>query len=165
MRQHGFTLIEVTFAVLILALSMIVLLGLQTTALKNSYSELFREKASSAALLILEAMDRFQKSGNNLSEEEKEGDILSIAEDYLEIDQDNREFLQSYFSGLKAHLSTVYQTLPDVDSPNPLLAIKLTISWGPSSTDEFRVSYLLPIKGQDKKNTLEEDEEELENNE
>ncbi|RME61628.1 MAG: prepilin-type N-terminal cleavage/methylation domain-containing protein [Candidatus Dadabacteria bacterium] len=164
MKQRGFTLIEVTFAVLILALSMTVLLGLQTTALRSSYTELFREKASTAALFILEAMDHFQKSGNSLKEEEKEGDILSVAGEYLEIDGENKNFLQSYFSGLKAHLSSVYQTLPDVESPNPLLAIKLTISWGPSSADEFRVSYLLPIKGQDEKDT-EEEEEEFENNE
>lgn len=60
-RQRGFTLIEVLITVLILAIGLLGLAGLQTTALRSNHSAYLR---SQATVLVYDIVDRMRANRN-----------------------------------------------------------------------------------------------------
>lgn len=138
-REIGFTLIEVTFAVLILASSLVTLLGLQSSVLQQAV----RDKNKERALLIgRRILSVFESSSDMIEPREVQGDISKIVNDFALPDGDEVTKLQQL--NYTGKLSISEWGIPNLD-PRAMKRIALTISWGASSLDSLELVYFVPV--------------------
>jgi type II secretory pathway pseudopilin PulG len=141
--QAGFSLIEVTFAILILAGSLIVLLGLQSSTMERAVRDGDRQQAMLMARQILTAVE---VAKDPIQEEEKQGSVDQIFQEVASQGlSKGGERLDS--SGRFQAQLTVRNwplPLPDLADQKLVKKIELIISWGSSSIDSFTVTYFVP---------------------
>lgn len=138
----GFTLIEVTFAVLILAGSLVTLLGLQSSSLQLATHDKYTQQAM---LIARQIMAPIETSKDPIDIQDNEGSVASILEKVLpNLGSSGNALPQS--QDFRARLKVEYWGIPKVDE-QATKRITLTISWSPSTDDQFQLIYFMPNEG------------------
>jgi type II secretory pathway pseudopilin PulG len=142
---RGFTIIEITVAVLILAGSLVVLLGLQSSATGRSVDDRIRQQAMLETRRILTALEL-------AVEEPAVGELVGTVNEVLEkiyppfvASSDNfatREELPKLPYTFEARLNVTAWNLPKIE--NALRRVTVTVAWGQRRDEEYSVEYFLP---------------------
>lgn len=153
--SEGFTLIEVTLAILILAVGLSVIIGLQSSTVNQSIRERNKEVALLAGRRLLSQLE--------ISEEDLEPVDLSapLPELLAKYNADEKggqsEGSRNSESSVGPNLSSFQGTLkiepwgiPDVN-PEALRRVTLTIAWGPNRIDSATILYFIPSPSQNPK--------------
>lgn len=139
-RQYGFTLIEITVAILVLAGSLVVLLGLQSSSLQRTIRDGNMERAMLGARSIMSALE---SSDVELEVGDREGTVAELVEGFVQLDADDRAAMDSQ-TDLQARMQVEFWPLPGIDNEQVLQKITLTVSWSESPLDRVTVVYMLP---------------------
>jgi len=138
-RNAGFTLIEVTLALLVLGGSLVVLLGLQSSIVDRTLRDSKRQRAmllSRQILAILETAKEppaLQKTNGSFH------DVLtSLTDSSKDAAAPNPEDAE-----FEAHFEVQDVGLPEIN-PNAMRKVTLKISWGPDSIDQITAVYFTP---------------------
>ncbi len=138
----GFTLIEVVFAVLILAGSLVVLLGLQTSSLQLTGRDKMTQQAMLYARRILSPIET-SKEGIDIQDEQ--GSVKELMQKFIPGDSsvDTDTTISPAF---RARLKVEHWGIPKVNE-EAMKRLTLTISWGESTDERFEVVYFMPNDG------------------
>lgn len=169
MRCGGFTLVEITFAILILAGSLIVLIGLQTSVLQRTTRDVETQQAVMFARQILSAVESLGMSETPipLDIQDRQGTIAEILETLIEPDPEDRRRLEEDSAWYRARLLVEPWGIPRVDE-EAMKRVQVTIFRLDEHSDALRellsVQYYIPRdEGLDVgAGEAEEDEESLE---
>jgi type IV pilus assembly protein PilV len=131
-RQSGFSMIEVLVAVLILAIGLLGVAAIQTTALKNNNSALQRSQATMLAYFMMDAM-RANRSKVPLNEYDLGETCITPSIGSLATNDQN-----AWFTALKANLGNVSTTCGEINCDDYICTVK--VYWqdkrGLSGSDE-----------------------------
>lgn len=151
--ERGFTLIEVTMAILVLSSALVVLLGMQSSLLGLSVSDRQRQGAMLLARRILSSIEISEEQAAG----EKSGDGAQMLSEYIDtkdMDRTDLEQLRNY---------SVYVVSTPVGIPalaeDALYRISVTVAWGDSPSDRMEVLYFIPNAASVDKGAEEESEE------
>ena len=138
-RSQGFTIIEVTFAIFLLATALVVLLGLQSSAVQKTLRDRDQMHAMLLARQILAAIE---SSSEPLEATEQEGtpqDIMQLFAEAPDTDTDEDEIDQRY----QARVSIDYWPIPGL-AEDAVLRVLLTVYWGELPNEFLEVVYFIP---------------------
>ena len=137
--QSGFTLIEITFAILILAGSLIILLGLQSSIIQRTVRDQDKLQAMLIARRIMAGIETTALPVDNQDQEEPVSDLIDYIEEGQEQSQLSRENLQRFY----ARLTVNDWGLPRVEE-QVLQRVELTVSWSDLPEDSVHLVYFIP---------------------
>ena len=143
----GFTLIEITFAIMILAASLVVLLGLQSASVERTVRDRNRQQAQLIARQILTAIETDREG---IEEGEAEGTIEEVLKEFPAFKSlDLRE--TDALNRFQARVSVKYWEIPQLEkiAPKSIKRIEVNIYWGRSDYDTFSVVYFIPEEPND----------------
>ncbi len=136
-RQLGFTLIEITIAVVMLSIALITFLGMQASAVKR---ELRDKNVRQAMLFSRRILASIEKQEDPLENKNQTQNALQMLKQYGvdadEQDQKNLEFLE-------ATLTIENWGIPAVKD-DAFKKVTLTSSWSPDVADYFEIVYFVP---------------------
>ncbi len=142
--SNGFTLIEITFAIVILAGSLVVLLGLQSAATQATIRDARKQEAMLAARALMSALE---VSDEELEIQESTAPLTQLLERYVPGDGFTLEPPggrgRPPFEGLTGTLKVEFWPLPGLD-PEVVKRINLKVAWSDSPVDAVEVIYFLP---------------------
>jgi len=140
--ERGFTLIEITFAIVILAGSLVVLLGLQSASTQASIRDAQKQRAVLAARALMSAIEvgdpevEVQDTTAPMSEllaDNLPGNLAPPAE----------EGPRGPTAGLTGRLKVEFWQLPGMD-PEVVKRVSLRVMWSDSPIDAVEILYFLP---------------------
>lgn len=140
---RGFTLIEIAFAIIILAGSFVVLLSLNSSATRRAIDDRDRQQAMLVARRILAAIEVAQ---DPIETQDRTGSAREILARFVEESDSDRE--NRFLDRFKARLNVTLWGIPNLN-PEAMKQISLTIGWGLGSNgsagqDEVKVLYFVP---------------------
>jgi prepilin-type N-terminal cleavage/methylation domain-containing protein len=138
-RQQGFTLIEVTLAIVLLSGAMVVLLGLQSSIMRRTYVDSQNQLAMMAARQVLSAIE---VSDLPVDTQETSGDLKEILTSLISVNAEDEKSLK-IFDELSLHLSVSFWGIPTVDE-QAMKRVELTVSWSDRPQDALQVVYFFP---------------------
>lgn len=138
-RQSAFTLIEVTFAILILASSLVIILGLQSSSIQRTIRDRNKQQAMLVAREILAAIET---SREPLEVGERHMRAVDLLKELLPTGSDDTASPETT-SELRADLRVAFWELPNID-PQAVKRIDLVISWSDDPLDRLDVTYFVP---------------------
>lgn len=147
-RQCGLTLIELTFAVLILAGSVIVLLGLQTSALQLAAHDHNSQRAMLIARRIMAPLETTRRQLENKSYSGIFPEVLKEVAPY------DTDYIDPRDEQLEVDLQISDWGIPDLN-PQAMKQVSMTIRWGSSKDEELGLFYFIPAE-EGKEQDLEE---------
>lgn len=143
-RERGFTLIEITFAIVILAGSLVVLLGLQSAATQAAIRDARKQEAMLAARTLMSALE---VSTEDIEVQERTAPMLEILRDLLPGEglsfEPTPESPRVPFESLTGTLKVEFWPLPGLD-PEVVKRIHLRVAWSDSPIDGVEIMYFLP---------------------
>ncbi|RMG43385.1 MAG: hypothetical protein D6719_03830 [Candidatus Dadabacteria bacterium] len=143
--DRGFTLLEIAFAVLILAGSLIVILGLQSSVVEQTLQDKNRRHAMLMARRIMAAIEILEEP---LEEQDTYAPALKVLQQILPAA--NKDYLADlpedsidlrFMARLK--VTNWGKEIPLVQNIN-MKRIDLTVSWGENKQNSYRVTYFMP---------------------
>lgn len=134
LKQNGFTLIEITIAVFMLASSLVVMLGLEQSNMTRTINDQNRKVALGLARKVMSYIE-LQKVNINIDEEKADKIINFFSQNNIEYDKDDKDVLDKYDVNLKATSAQI----SGFEQDNLIKLIELKISWGPSHREELSV--------------------------
>lgn len=140
----GFTLIEITIAIVILSFALITLLGLQSSSVERTIRDRNKQKAMLLARNILALIEIRQ-------EPMEIGEINGTVKDVLaklEIDVPEGQDKEPDFSSYQAEVKVDNWEIPGLEE-NPLRRVFVRVFWGPDPRDSLEVVYFVPIVERD----------------
>lgn len=141
-QQGGFTLLEVMIALMILASSGAIMIGLQSAAVNRTIRD---KQAQHAMLAARTIMSVIELSGDKLPLSDQDGTPLPAVLQQLGLPAPTAEEQQRALESLRVFLKIQPWSLPfDNISDNPMQKLVLAIAWGDAPTDRFVVEYLIP---------------------
>ena len=134
--ESGFTLAEIAVALALLAATLATLIGLQSSAVQRSIDNRANVEAMLFARQILSQLEIED-------EPPEEQDTQGPLSDFIDTTDDSefRDQLEANYR-YQVRLKVEVWSLPD--SPEALKRITLTITWGPSATEQLNIFYFLP---------------------
>ena len=141
-RQHGFTLIEIIIAVMILAVSLITLLGMQSSATQIAIKTRNKQEAMLAARTILAGIEY---AGNSLKNTSAKGPASEIAAKYLSKEATAPIAAQEKRVPLIGNLVIEYWPMKGLTAQS-LQRVSLTISWSDRPEDSITTYYFVTAK-------------------
>lgn len=143
-RQHGFTLIEITFAIVILAGSLVVLLGLQSASTQTAIRDARRQEAMLAARTLMSAIENAEM---DIEVQERTAPVLDLLREFvpgegLSFDPPEGQ-RRAPFESLTGTLVVEFWQLPGLD-PEVVKRIRLQVGWSDSPVDSVQIVYFLP---------------------
>ena len=132
----GFTILEITFAILILAGSLTVLLGLQTSSVQRTMRDRNKQQAMLMARQILAAVESSR-------EPPEIGSTSGSAREVLEKalgDRDSKTIEESSADSYSAELAVEKWQIPTVEA-DVIRRLRLTLSWSENPLDSLSVYY------------------------
>lgn len=141
-QQHsnGFALVEILIAILILGTSFVVLLSLQSSAVRKAIRDRNHQDAMLVARSIMSAIEvdptQLEEQTISMPAEEMLKELLggqSTAED-----QDEKEFLNKYMADLVVEKKELQ--LPKQE-PMQLKKVSLRLTWGTAPDDQFETIF------------------------
>ncbi len=142
--QRGFTLAEITIAVLVLSAAVIVMISLQSASVDSSFRDERRQKALLAARAIFSALEIQEDPPENIDITGSLADIIK-KQDALKGLTDWNEL--KVLNPFQAHLTIQNAPLPIKQIPQDALKkVSLQVSWSGSSADMVELFYFIPKK-------------------
>jgi len=141
-RDLGFTLIEITIAVFILAVSLVTLIGLQSSILQRSISDRNEIEAMLVARRILAAIESNEEP---VPPQELAGSAAEVLRNFVTGSEE--EEYSAAFQSLQAELKV--EDWEFGESVTSLRRVKLRLSWSENPADSFNVFYFIPNEEED----------------
>ena len=143
-QSSGFTLIEIVIAIMILAMSLVTLLGLQSASIDQSIRTKNKTRAMLAARQIMSVIET---EGQTIDLQEKSGTVNEILSKFLKNppkdSKEEQELLDT--ESLQAYL--VVEKWDVKGLPKDVARrIRLRISWSDSPVDSIEVVYFIPTE-------------------
>jgi len=145
--ERGFTLIEITLAILVLAGSFTVILGLLSSATQRAVRDKNSQSAMLLARRILAAIETSKDIPNTGVQEDPANRLLATLMPGIEENSPELEDGKIF----NARMTT--EDWPVGEDKDSLVRISLVLSWSDSPGDSFYVTYFMP------KNPIEDEEE------
>lgn len=137
--DRGFTLIEIAFAILLLAGSLVVILGLQSSSIQRT----IRDRNSQQAMLVArEIFAAIETAKESVPIGQDEGPVEEILRQFTPFKKMDHSMLDTG-TYLRARLNVQYWELPKLD-PQAVKRIELTVSWGEARSESISVVYFVP---------------------
>lgn len=150
-------MIEMVMAIVILASSLTILLGLQSSIISHTVDDHYRKQAMMYARYILAAIESRDSRSLSLPVETTRGTVSEIVSNLLETD--------TIVSGdptiekqLEVELAVTEWEIPNLEE-NALKRVEVTVRWGPTDQQRLLVTYFMPYREAD---ATDEDEDPLE---
>ena len=155
-NESGFTLIEVTLAILLLSGAMVILLGLQSAVMHRTFVDTQNQRAMMAARQVLAAVEA---SDLPVDVQETSGTLEEVLSALLEINAEDQKTLKDV-ADLRVHLSVSFWGIPTVND-QAMKRVELTVSWSDNPRDALRITYFIPNdeEASDEVDSSESDEE------
>ena len=138
-NQHGFTLIEVTLAVLLVGVAFSILLSLQSAVVDQSVRDRNRERALLAGRQILSQLEASDPPENDYQEE---GALTAVMQKVCG-DTALKGLPLNEYAQYTATLSLAAWQVPNLRE-NALRKLQLTIRWSSSPLDVVQITFLVP---------------------
>lgn len=139
-NSSGFSLIEVTFAVLILAGGLVTLLGLQSSSLQLASRDRFTQRAM---LLARQILAPIETSKEPIDIQDVEGTAAELLDRFQPGAPISEEMLKIPF---QARLKVEFWGIPNVNE-EAMKRLTLTLAWSESPLDRFEIVYFMPNEG------------------
>jgi type II secretory pathway pseudopilin PulG len=138
----GFTLAEVTIAILVLSSAVIVMISLQSASVDSAFRDERRQKALLAARAIFAALEIQEDPPEDIDVQSPLVDLLSKREPLNALtDWGDRQELKPF----QAHLSIKNWPLPLKDIRNDAIKqVLLRVYWSDSPADAIELVYFIP---------------------
>lgn len=136
--RRGFTLIEVTIAILILASGLVILLGLQSSSVERAVRD--RDKLQ-AMLLAREILAAVESSKDPIEVQDRTTTAADILEDLLPGSQ--KPAVQDEQNKFRVRFRVQNWELPNIDQ-QLIRRLDLVVSWSDSPLDSISIIYFLP---------------------
>jgi len=149
--DRGFSLIEITFALLVLAGSLVTLLGLQSSILERTGRDSMKQHAMLAAGMIMAAVET---SALDIEVQDRSGSLAEILALLLPSPPAPTE-LPREFERLTARIQVENWQIEGLEA-DAIRRVLVTLSWSPAPPDSFTVLYFLP--GSEGDEEIEEEE-------
>jgi len=155
-KEVGLTLIELSFAILILSGSFMVLISLHSSSVEQAIRAQNSQHAMLVARRIMAAIESSEDSIDIQSREASALDILySLMPQSPESNRLDRE--DRFLANLNARLDVQYWDIPGLES-DAVKRVFLEIYWGESSFDSFSLLYFIPGEGSEQSDMEFEDD-------
>ena len=138
-RHSGFTLIEISIAILTLAVALITLLGLQSASLERALRDKDKQQAMLLARSILAYIESRQEP---LDIQDRTDSVKQILETLMENQPASRELDQA-METFQANLKVEYWPIPGT-SENSIKRITTRIFWSEDVLDSLEIVYFIP---------------------
>ncbi len=142
LRDSGFTLIEVTLAIVILAGSFTILIGLQSAIIERTVRDNNQKQAVMIARQILAAIESEEASSNPVPLQETTAPVQDILDSILGAPFEIPTTLR--LEPFQASLMVAYAGIPGV-ADEALKRIDLTVFWGDSINEQLHVVLFIPF--------------------
>ncbi len=139
-RERGFTLLEITIAVALLAVSLVTLLGLEAQITQQTVTDRGRQKALLVARRVLSAIEASEDPVEPGTREASAGEILR----YFLATDDDRSSRRDTSLDLPVRLETDYFRVPGIENGKALKKSRLTVFWGSSDLESLDVVFFIP---------------------
>lgn len=138
-NQRGFTLIEITIAILLLAGSLVVLMGLQFSTIEQTVRDQNRETALLAGRMIFA---QIEAENLPIKNQDISVPLAQLLNDYtLPAEEDAPRLAQ--LGAYTAHFTVSDQEIPTL-RPRAMKRLQLIISWSDDPLDAVEMAYFLP---------------------
>ena len=143
--QRGFTLVEVVIAILVLAGSLVVLLGLQSASVTKALRDRNQLQAMLAARHVFAAVEVFQE----FNDRDDTLPVYQLLQDLGALpDIGDSAEEEELYSGMEANIQISEWENPEALAPlgadiNLLKRIYLKILWGESPDDQLEIVYFI----------------------
>jgi type IV pilus assembly protein PilV len=127
-RDSGFSMIEVLVAVLILAIGLLGVAAIQTTALKNNNSAFQRSQANMLAYFMMDAMRANSGEANKGAYNLTKTCVIPVGSNLITRDQ------RAWLTALKANLGDVSTTCGEINCTTNSCSVKVYWDDGHGST-------------------------------
>jgi len=144
-KDSGLTLIELSFAILILTGSFMVLISLHSSSVEQA----IRSRNSQHAMLVARRiMAAIEASENSVDIQSREASALDILYDLMPQSPESIRTDQNdvNLNNMGARLDVQYWEMPGLES-EAVKRVMLEIFWGENSYDAFRIVYFIPGDG------------------
>ena len=146
MKAAGFTLMEVTIALLVLASALVVLLGLQSSSVQRAVRDRSQQEAMLAARSILAAIEIGAEDLETQDTTDSAAALFEKLTGGARQDEEDR-LSEKYQANLRVEELEI--PVPNTDpkfaeNPIRLKQVILTVFWGESPNDQLRVVFLVP---------------------
>ena len=155
-RESGFTLIEVTMAILILAGSLTIMIGLQAAIIERTVHDNNEKQAVMLARQILAVIEAEEGKGNPLSIQDTTDSVENLIESILGVDYELPE--RERFENFQSRLLVQYAGIPNVGE-EALKRIDVSVNWSEAPQDQVEVTLFIPFD-EDRDQSGGDDEEE-----
>ena len=151
-KEKGFTLVEIAIAILILATSLTVMLGLEQSSIQQTLNDQNKRIALSYARKIMAYIDipggdasNGEKKIDVNVEEEREAPLLDfLKENEINYDIDDEgEDIKEKLENFHVVLKTSYPELAGIDKSEIIILVELTISWGETPKEQVKLVRLV----------------------
>lgn len=142
-NESGFTLLEVTIAVVILSMSLITLLGLEGSVVQQTVRDRQRQEALLVGRRILAALEVSEEPPVPGTQTMRAGELLKSL---LNVEEDKR---RDPSLDMPVTMKVDFWKLPGVENPEAVKKVVLTIEFGPSELDTLDVVYFMPEQESD----------------
>ena len=157
-KEKGFTLVEIAIAILILATSLTVMLGLEQSSIQQTLNDQNKRIALSYARKIMSYIDipggdasNGEKKIDINVEEERESSLLEfLKENEINYDIDDEgDDIKDRLENFHVILKTSYPELAGIDKSEIIILVELTIFWGESKKEQVKLVRLVEPDNED----------------
>jgi type II secretory pathway pseudopilin PulG len=137
-EDAGLTLIEITFAVLILAGSLVVLLGLQTSSLQRANRDKLSQQAMLKARRLIAPLESTNQALQNTT---YEGTFVEVLKQIAPYDVDSRD--QNSADPFTVRVEVKDWALPEIGD-KVMKQVEVVLAWSDSANDRLILRYFIP---------------------
>jgi Tfp pilus assembly protein PilV len=149
LKEEGFALVEVLISIMILGMSFVVLLSLQTAAVRKTIRDRNHQDAMLVARSIMSAIeidiDRLEEQEINMPAQQMIREL--IGSESNEQDEAEEEFLNKYNANLSVTKTEIPVPLPNIE-PIRLKKILLNLTWSENPQDRLETVFFVPDNDQ-----------------
>ncbi len=140
----GFTLAEVTIAVLVLSSAVVVMIGLQSASVDNAFRAERKQKALMAARSILAALEIQTDPPEDIDVQTTLVDLISRREPLNQLDDWGT---MRDLAPFQVHLQIAPWSIPLKGLPPDMMkVVKLRVFWNDAVSDSIELVYFIPKK-------------------
>ena len=138
--EMGFTLVEVTIAVAILSVSLVTLLGLETSIMQQAVRDRDRQNT---LLVVRRVLAAVEASEDPLEAGTRTGPVRALLQQFMGT-EDERNLGRDPGLDMESRLQVDYFKIPGIENDRALKKAVLTVFWGPSELDSLDVVFFVP---------------------
>lgn len=139
-NQQGFTFIEILIALIMLASSFTIIIGLQTAAISATVYDSQMQKGLLIARTIMSYLEVSDESISNMN---KSGNAISVLES-IAPNIPNGTINMREFQSYQAELIIEYWNV-ELLAPNSLQRVMLKVWWGQNGREQINLDFFIPV--------------------